>query len=99
MRRRAAAAGLSQARVYSRIRRPPTGFVELNAAFAALAEYLAERDRWTPQSWIVDAWVSVAPAVWSASTPSVFRDSAFEESSRPFRDGRSWFTLRGIARP
>jgi hypothetical protein len=56
----------------------PTASVELDAAFAALAEYLAERDGWTPPAWTSDAWRSVAPAVWWASTPSIFRDIAME---------------------
>lgn len=76
----------------------PTGSVELDAAFAALAEYLAERDGWTPPAWTSDAWRSVAPAEWWASTPSIFRDIALEESPRPFRDRGIWITLSGIAR-
>ena len=64
----------------------PTGSVVLDAAFTALAEYLAERDGWTPPTWTADAWRSVAPAVWWASTPSTYRDIALEESPRPFRD-------------
>ncbi|WP_434157576.1 hypothetical protein [Clavibacter michiganensis] len=76
----------------------PTGSVELDAAFAALAEYLAERDGWTPPAWTSDAWRSVAPAVWWASTPSIYREIALEESPRPFRDRGIWITLSGLAR-
>ncbi|ALD14427.1 hypothetical protein GW571_14760 (plasmid) [Clavibacter capsici] len=76
----------------------PTGSVELDAAFAALAEYLAERDGWTPPAWTSDAWRSVAPAVWWASTPSIHREIALEESPRPFRKRGIWITLSGLAR-
>jgi hypothetical protein len=76
----------------------PTGSVELDAAFAALAEYLAERDGWTPPAWSFEAWRSVAPAVWWAATPSIYCDIALEESPRPFRDRGIWITLSGLAR-
>ena len=76
----------------------PTGSVELDAAFAALAEYLAERDGWTPPAWTSDAWRSVAPAEWWASTPSIYRDIALDESPRPFRERGIWITLSGLAR-
>ncbi len=76
----------------------PTGSVELDAAFAALAEYLAERDGWTPPPWTSDAWRSLAPAEWWASTPSIYRDIALEESPRQFRDRGIWITLSGLAR-
>ncbi|WP_228512775.1 hypothetical protein [Clavibacter sp. VKM Ac-2872] len=76
----------------------PTGSVELDASFAALAEYLAERDGWTPPAWTSAAWRSVAPAVWWASTPGIYRDLALEESPRPFRDRGIWITLSGLAR-
>jgi hypothetical protein len=76
----------------------PTASPELDAAFAALAEYLAERDGWTAPAWTSDAWRSVAPAEWWASTPSIYRDVALEESPRPFRDRGIWITLSGLAR-
>lgn len=76
----------------------PTASIELDAAFAALAEYLAERDGWTPPAWTSDTWRSVAPAEWWASTPSIYRDIALVESPRPFRDRGIWITLSGLAR-
>lgn len=76
----------------------PTASRELDAAFAALAEYLADRDGWTAPAWTSDTWRSVAPAQWWASTPSIYRDIALEESPRPFRDRGIWITLSGLAR-
>jgi hypothetical protein len=75
-----------------------TASPELDAAFAALAEYLSERDEWTPPAWTSDAWRSIAPAKWWASTPSIYREVALEESPRPFRDRGIWITLSGLAR-
>jgi hypothetical protein len=74
------------------------GSVELDAAFAAMAQYLAERNGLAPPAWTSDAWRSIAPAEWWASTPSIYRDLALEESPRPFRDCGSWITLSGPAR-
>jgi len=74
----------------------PTGSIELDAAFAALAEYLAERDGWTPPAWTSDACRSVAPVLWWASTPSIYREIALEESPRPFRERD--ISLSGLAR-
>ncbi|MCJ1712511.1 hypothetical protein MT344_15120 [Clavibacter michiganensis subsp. phaseoli] len=42
----------------------PIGSVELDAAFAALAKCLAERDGCTPPPWTSDARRSLAPAEW-----------------------------------
>jgi len=40
----------------------------------------------------------VAPAVWWASTPSIYRDIALEESPRPFGARGIWIALSGLAR-
>jgi hypothetical protein len=76
----------------------PTGSTELDAALASLAEYLAERDGWTPLAWTSDVWCLVAPAEWWASTPRIYRDIALEESPRPLHDRGIWITLSGLAR-
>ncbi len=76
----------------------PTGSVELDAAFAALADYLAERDGWAAPLWIHDAWRTVKPGQWWAKTPNIYRQIALEESPRAFRDRGIWITLSGLAR-
>ncbi|MWJ83499.1 hypothetical protein [Clavibacter michiganensis] len=76
----------------------PTGSVELDAAFAALADYLAERDDWASPSWTQDAWRTVKPGQWWASTPNIYRQIALEESPCAFRDRGIWITLSGLAR-
>jgi hypothetical protein len=40
----------------------------------------------------------VKPGQWWASTPTIYREIAFEESPRAFRDRGIWITLSGLAR-
>ena len=73
-----------------------TGAIEIDAAFAALAEYLAERDGWSAPSWTLDA--SRAVSRWFAEVPTMFRADAERESPRSFRSRGIYITDTSLAR-
>lgn len=75
---------------------PGTGAVELDAAFAALAEYLAERDGWQTPGWALDA--SRRTAAWYPAVPLIFRADADQESPEAFRRRGILITSRSLAR-
>lgn len=75
---------------------PRTGTAQLDAAFAALADYLAARDGWpTP------AWTS-APSrrtdAWYPAVSVIFRADAEKESPEAFRRRGILITARSLAR-
>lgn len=74
-----------------------TGSVELDAAFAALADHLAERDGWMVPAWALDPARAVAPW-WYPAVPAIFRDEAEQESPRAFRQRGILITGRSLAR-
>lgn len=74
----------------------PTGARELDAAFAALADHLAERDRWEPPTWTLDPARRVAS--WYPDVPSIFREEAERDSPRAFRERGILITGRSLAR-
>lgn len=74
----------------------PTGSVELDAAFAAVAEYLAERDGWTPPDWAFTPSRHTPP--WYASVPKIFHDEADRESPSAFRERGIFVTIRSLSR-
>lgn len=74
----------------------PTGSVRVDAAFAALADYLAERDSWESPAWAAaserrgDGWY---PAV-----PAIFHAEAERDSPRAFRQRGILITERSLDR-
>lgn len=74
----------------------PTGSVEVDAAFAALAEHLAERDGWDVPAWVQDSWRVAAG--WLPSVPSIFHADALRESPRAFRERGIFITARSLDR-
>lgn len=75
---------------------PRTGAVEVDAAFAALAEYLAERDGWQTPGWALDA--SRRTVAWYPAVPAIFRADADQESPEEFRRRGILITSRSLAR-
>lgn len=71
---------------------PRTGSPELDAAFAALADHLAERDGWEAPRWVHDA--DRAVVAWYPAVPTIFRQEADAESPRAFRQ-RGLFITEG----
>ena len=74
----------------------PTGSVQLDAAFAALADHLAERDGWTPPAWAADParWADE----WDPAVPAIFRAEAERDSPRAFRQRGILVTGRSLSR-
>lgn len=75
---------------------PRTGSVEVDAAFAALAEHLAERDGWPTPAWAQDP--SRRTAGWYPAVPAIFRAEADRESPGAFRRRGILITSRSLAR-
>ena len=75
---------------------PRTGAVEVDAAFAALAEYLAERDGWQAPGWALDA--SRRTTAWYPAVPAIFHAEADQESPEAFRRRGILITSRSLAR-
>lgn len=75
---------------------PRTGFPEIDAAFAALAEHLADRDGWNPPAWALDPTRKVDR--WYATVPRVFHRDAERESPRAFRTRGIYITEHALAR-
>lgn len=75
---------------------PPTGAAEVDAAFAALAEYLAERDGWQAPGWVLAP--SRRTAVWYPAVPAIFHADADQESPEAFRRRGILITSRSLAR-
>lgn len=73
-----------------------TGAVQLDAAFAALADYLAGRDGWPAPAWVRDP--SRRTAGWYPAVPGIFRADADEESPEAFRRRGILVTARSLAR-
>lgn len=73
----------------------PTGSAEIDAALAALAEFLAERD-----GWVVPQWMQAAPSVsgWYPGVPAIFRNDADSESPPAFRRRGIYITESSLAR-
>ncbi|AQP52749.1 hypothetical protein [Tessaracoccus flavescens] len=72
-----------------------TRSAEIDAAFASLAEYLAERD-----GWVVPEWASTASTVarWYPGVPGIFRGDADRESPPAFRRRGIFITDSSLAR-
>lgn len=75
---------------------PRTGAVQLDAAFAALADYLAERDGWTTPAWALDP--TRPTETWYPAVPTILRAEADAESPRAFRSRGILITSRSLDR-
>ncbi len=75
---------------------PRTGAVQLDAAFAALADYLAERDGRTVPAWALDP--TRATESWYPAVPTVLRAEADAESPKAFRSRGILITSRSLDR-
>lgn len=75
---------------------PATGSAGVDAALAALAEYLAHRDGWRPPAWALDP--SRRVDVWYPAVPTIFRPDANRESPEPFRRRGILITARSLER-
>lgn len=74
----------------------PTGSLRLDAAFAALADHLAERDGWVPPAWALDP--ARRTDAWFPAVPEIFRTEAERESPRAFRQRGVFITARSLNR-
>ncbi|NLC98410.1 MAG: hypothetical protein GX678_04970 [Actinomycetales bacterium] len=75
---------------------PRTGAPQLDAAFAALADYLAERDGWTTPQWALDP--TRAAETWYPAVPMILRAEADTESPQAFRSRGVLITSRSLDR-
>src|SRR5699024_9408492 len=75
---------------------PRTGSVEIDAAFAALADYFASRDGWDAPDWVHDPARRVKE--WFASVPQIFHEVARIESPPEFRSRGIFITTDSLAR-
>jgi hypothetical protein len=75
---------------------PRTGSAHLDAAFAALADHLAERDQWTAPAWARDP--SRHTTAWYPAVPAIFHADADKESPEAFRRRGILITSRSLAR-
>ena len=75
---------------------PRTGSPEIDAAFAALAEHLADRDGWNPPVWVLDPTRRVER--WYATVPRIFHRDAERESPQAFRTRGIYITEQALAR-
>lgn len=74
----------------------PTGAVQLDAAFAALADHLAERDGWQAPAWALDP--DRRTDSWYPAVPANFHADADWESPRAFRRRGIFLTARSLLR-
>ena len=75
---------------------PRTGAVQIDAAFAGLADYLAERDGWQAPAWADDPIRRTNG--WYPAVPDIFRAEAERESPRAFRERGILIAGRSLAR-
>lgn len=74
----------------------PTGSGELDAAFAALADHLAERDGWPAPSWALDK--ARCTNSWYPAVPENWRAEAERDSPRAFAQRGIHITGRSLSR-
>lgn len=75
---------------------PRTGADQLDAGFAALADYLAERDGWAAPAWAQNP--ARRTVAWYPCVPAIFRAEAEQESPSAFRERGILITVRSLAR-
>ncbi|HEX4402088.1 MAG TPA: hypothetical protein VHZ98_12245 [Galbitalea sp.] len=73
-----------------------TGSEQLDAAFAALADHLAERDGWPTPAWASDP--ARRTTGWYPEVPAIFRAEAVRDSPRAFRQRGILITGRSLDR-
>ncbi|RZS39123.1 hypothetical protein EV193_104336 [Herbihabitans rhizosphaerae] len=76
---------------------PATGHAGVDASFAALAEYLADRDGWAAPEWSNDP-ARVAEPPWYVTDLPRQRERADVESPEPFRRRGVFITADGLRR-
>ena len=74
----------------------PTGSARLDAAFAALADHLAERDGWPASAWTADP--ERRADGWYPAVPAIFQAEADRDSPRAFRQRGILITGRSLDR-
>ena len=74
----------------------PTGSVELDAAFAALADHLAERDDWEAPVWAYDT--ARRADAWYPAVPDAWRSEAERDSPHAFAQRGIFITARSLNR-
>ena len=74
----------------------PTGSASLDAAFAALADHLAERDGWPAPTWAMNP--ARRADGWYPAVPVIFRAEAERDSPRAFRQRGILVTGRSLDR-
>ena len=75
---------------------PRTGAAQLDAAFAALADYLSARDAWAAPEWTFDP--SRETETWYPAVPEVMRGEADADSPHQFRRRGILITSRSLER-
>lgn len=75
---------------------PRTGAPQLDAAFAALADYLSGRDGWEAPDWVFD--LTRSTTVWYPAVPLVLRGEADAHSPHEFRSRGIRITPRSLER-
>jgi len=73
-----------------------TGSDQIDAAFAALADHLAERDGWSAPAWALNP--ARRTAAWFPAVPAIFRTEAEQDSPRAFRRRGIFITGRSLDR-
>ena len=74
----------------------PTGSTRVDAAFAALADHLAELDDWPVPAWAMNS--ARRADAWYPAVPSIFRAEAERDSPRAFRERGILITGRSLSR-
>src|SRR6218665_1607425 len=74
----------------------PPGSVRIDAAFAALADHLAEHDGWPAPAWATDP--ARRADGWYPAVPTIFRAEAEQDSPRAFRPRGILITGRSLDR-
>jgi hypothetical protein len=78
---------------------PPTGSIEVDAAFAALAAHLADRDGWKPPAWALST-ARTTPQPWYVTQlrSQYFVDQANRETPPEFRRRGVFIGANDLAR-
>ena len=74
----------------------PTGSTRVDAAFAALADHLAERDGWPFPAWAMNS--ARRTDGWYPAVPAIFRAEAERDSPWAFRERGILITGRSLSR-
>lgn len=75
----------------------PTGAAQIDAAFAALAEYLATRDGWSTPAWAQERHRYLTTP-WYPAVPDIFREEAEQDSPEAFQRRGIFITGRSLER-